>query len=442
MAWFNSTNAKEIGTLYLIFAVFAGMIGTAFSVLIRLELSSPGVQYLQGDHLSTYLLFLPIIQFFCAVLPIVIFFLYIAFPRLIVSLSFLYKKWQNILVLIQNLKQINLFKILGFMDYILFVLVISFFIFDLVQICAYFVDTFSLGTSDCFLQMNNNSGTPNDYGFIINSAGESNTGGNPGGSPQGNHWGSTSHRTDVKIIPDDGSWSSAIRNLFIYGTGGARMWMNLTRGGTPSQRLFIITSTILAEGASKILQNSMNDPGYILANITNLKTIWVGTDSAKVILTEPVQQVITTANSSSSGFGATGGTGEIAKSLIGVDLGQIFDTIRSEIGNYLNYLFEPVHHTFTTEIMSNHVQNISLLLILLTVIICIFFISLLFNITLFIFSDKLIKYFTIKYIIAYIKLNKKIIAFEIITLSGWIGYLLYIIITSLHYIATHPVVFC
>jgi len=50
VSWLNSTNAKEIGTLYLIFAVFAGMIGTAFSVLIRLELSSPGVQFLQGDH--------------------------------------------------------------------------------------------------------------------------------------------------------------------------------------------------------------------------------------------------------------------------------------------------------------------------------------------------------------------------------------------------------
>jgi len=48
--WINSTNAKEIGTLYLIFAVFAGMIGTAFSVLIRLELAAPGVQFLQGDH--------------------------------------------------------------------------------------------------------------------------------------------------------------------------------------------------------------------------------------------------------------------------------------------------------------------------------------------------------------------------------------------------------
>ena len=50
MNWLYSTNAKEIGTLYLIFSVFAGMIGTAFSVLIRVELAAPGVQFLQGDH--------------------------------------------------------------------------------------------------------------------------------------------------------------------------------------------------------------------------------------------------------------------------------------------------------------------------------------------------------------------------------------------------------
>lgn len=45
-----SCNAKDIGTLYLIFALFSGLIGTAFSVLIRLELSGPGVQYLSDNQ--------------------------------------------------------------------------------------------------------------------------------------------------------------------------------------------------------------------------------------------------------------------------------------------------------------------------------------------------------------------------------------------------------
>lgn len=48
--WLLSTNAKDIGTLYLMYAIFMALVGTGLSVLIRLELSAPGNQILAGNH--------------------------------------------------------------------------------------------------------------------------------------------------------------------------------------------------------------------------------------------------------------------------------------------------------------------------------------------------------------------------------------------------------
>jgi cytochrome c oxidase subunit I len=48
--WAYSTNHKDIGTMYIVFAVVAGLIGLAMSIVIRMELAAPGEQVLGGDN--------------------------------------------------------------------------------------------------------------------------------------------------------------------------------------------------------------------------------------------------------------------------------------------------------------------------------------------------------------------------------------------------------
>jgi cytochrome c oxidase subunit 1 len=71
--WFLSSNAKDIGVLYLIYALFAGLVGTAFSVLIRLELSGPGVQFIADNQLYNSIITAhAIIMIFFMVMPALI----------------------------------------------------------------------------------------------------------------------------------------------------------------------------------------------------------------------------------------------------------------------------------------------------------------------------------------------------------------------------------
>jgi cytochrome c oxidase subunit 1 len=49
--WVYSTNHKDIGTMYLVFAMVAGVIGALMSIAIRMELQLPGLQVFHDSHM-------------------------------------------------------------------------------------------------------------------------------------------------------------------------------------------------------------------------------------------------------------------------------------------------------------------------------------------------------------------------------------------------------
>lgn len=69
--WFCSTNAKDIGMMYLVFARWSGVIATTMSLLIRMEQRStgPGVQAGNGQQYNVLITAHGLLMLFFVVMP-------------------------------------------------------------------------------------------------------------------------------------------------------------------------------------------------------------------------------------------------------------------------------------------------------------------------------------------------------------------------------------
>ena len=71
--WFFATNHKDIGTLYIVFGAFSGILGTLFSVFIRFELTTPGGQFFDNNQLYNVIITAhAFIMIFFFVMPVLI----------------------------------------------------------------------------------------------------------------------------------------------------------------------------------------------------------------------------------------------------------------------------------------------------------------------------------------------------------------------------------
>ena len=240
---------------------------------------------------------------------------------------------------------------------------------------------------------------------------------------------SSTHTTNVTIIQDDGGWGNAIRQIFIYGSGALRF--NLIRNGTPGSKGFVIATTLLADGISKAINKTLNDPDYVLKHAQNWKKLWESNDSIRLEIADETSQIFKkeTIQEPSVDFHSLSNLNDVTD--------KLFDML---MGN-LKTVLEPVTVTYSNELLLQQIHGLSILLFVLSILIIGIFIVYIINTLVLLYSDRILNYFKNKYIRAYLNLQAKIITIELIFLSGTIVYFLYNIAIGAQFIARHPINF-
>jgi len=285
-----------------------------------------------------------------------------------------------------------------YLDYILFALVFFFLFYDILIRITYLLDNLNNLYTD--------TNTTKDIIFYMISNSDQ----------------TTSHNTTVQITHTDAGWSNSIRQIFIYGTGVFRLSL-LRAGGSPGQRSFIIATTLVSDAGTKAINNAINDPSYVKNHINNWKQIWKDSESVEIHVDNDNDSMTLISDHFNNFMG-----------------NDFSDKLLNNIVGLLKPVLSPVQVDYSNALLADQIYGIGIILFILSVSILILLLSFMINIIIFIYSDKLMNFFTNKYIRWYIAFNKKIIGIEICFLGGSILYFMYVLSYGIHFIATHPII--
>lgn len=237
------------------------------------------------------------------------------------------------------------------------------------------------------------------------------------------------NNTTTTVIRGNDIWSDIIRSLFIYGTGAYRLSL-LKGGGTLSSRAFVLGTTFLLDGLSRFVNNIINDTGYLKSCVERLQPLWRVFTKGEVAVKVDDKTLKNLSDASTNSNNFLGDSN---------NLDDFLNTFLNAFFEKFGYLFSPVKVNYSNELLANQIQDISVLLFIMTLLVTFLIAVLIFNIFLYINMDRIIKFFNNKVIRWYLLYNKKIMSIEIFLLGIIILTFMHTISKGLLFIATHPI---
>lgn len=102
----------------------------------------------------------------------------------------------------------------------------------------------------------------------------------------------------------------------------------------------------------------------------------------------------------------------------------------------LGSILDPVTVEYPKEVLLNQLYGISIALLIISLCIIILVIAFIFNVVVYINSDRILKFFKNKYILTFVKFNLRVMSIEIVILGLSILYFMYFISKGLLFICT------